>query len=84
MLAHTTWLIAKIDPLKCLLSKVALTGRLAKWVMILGEFDIEYVECKAIKGQSIADQLAEAPIIDHQPLHIDFSDESILMLTQQN
>lgn len=40
MLSHTTWLVAKIDPLKYLLSKVALTRRLAKWVMILSEFDI--------------------------------------------
>ena len=40
MLAHTTWLVAKIDPLKYLLSKEALIGRLAKWVMILSEFDI--------------------------------------------
>jgi len=30
MLTHTIRLIAKIDPLKCLLSKFALTGRLAK------------------------------------------------------
>lgn len=44
MLAHTTQLVAKIHPLKYLLSKAALTGRLAKWVMLLSEFDIEYVE----------------------------------------
>ncbi len=50
MLAHTTWLVAKIDPIKYLLSKEALTGRLAKWVMRLSEFDIRYIECKAIKG----------------------------------
>ena len=49
--------------------------------MILSEFNIEYVERKAIKGQAIEDQLVEAPITDHQPLHIDFPDESILMLT---
>ena len=84
MLAHTTQLIAKIDPLKYLLSKVSLTCHIAKWVMIRSEFDIEYVERKAINGQAIANQLIEAPIIDHQPLHIDFPNESILMLTQQN
>lgn len=44
MLAHTIKLVAKIDPLKYLLSKAALTGRLAKWVMILSEFDIQYIE----------------------------------------
>ena len=81
MLAHTTRLVAKIDPLKYLLSKAALTGRLAKWVMILSEFDIHYVEHKAIKGQAIADQLAEAPMQSSLPLNIDFPDESILTLT---
>lgn len=53
MLAHTTRIIAKIDPLKYLLSKASLMVRLPKWVMILSEFDIEYVERKAIKGQAI-------------------------------
>ena len=50
MLNHTTYLIAKIDPLKYLLSKAALTGRAAKWVLILSEFDIVYKDHKAIKG----------------------------------
>jgi len=30
--------------------------------MILSEFDIQYVDRKAIKGQVIVDQLAAAPI----------------------
>ena len=58
-------LIPKIDPLKYLLSKAALTSYLAKWVMILSEFDIEYMENKAIKGKAIANQLVEAPITNH-------------------
>lgn len=51
--------------------------------MILSEFDIEYIERKSIKGQAIVDQLAEAPLTDHQPLHITLSDDSILHLTHQ-
>ena len=69
MLSHTIKLIAKTDPLKYLLSKAALTGRLAKWVMVLSEFDIEYVDCKSIKGQVIVDQLADAPLSDSYPIH---------------
>ena len=49
MLNHTTHLIAKIDPLKYLLSKSSLTSRSAKWVLILSEFDIVYIDRKAIK-----------------------------------
>ena len=83
MLAHTTQLVAKIDPLKYLLGKATLTGRLAKWMMILSEFDIQYVECKAIKGQEIANQLAEFPISDHAPMQIDFLDSSVLYITDR-
>ena len=35
MLTQTTRLVAKIDPLKYMLNKADLIGRLAKWVMIL-------------------------------------------------
>lgn len=49
LLTHKVKLISKIGPLKYFLNKIALTGRLAKWVMILSEFDIEYVDRKAIK-----------------------------------
>lgn len=77
MLAHKIKLIAKIDPLKYLLSKAMLTGRMENWVMILSEYDIEYVEQKVIKGQVITDQLAEAPIYLENPLISEFPDESI-------
>lgn len=83
MLSHTTRLIMKFDPLNYLLSKYTLTERLEKWVMILSEFNIEYMELKAIKGQEIIDQLVEAPLQSHQPLNFEFLDESILLLTHQ-
>jgi hypothetical protein len=50
MLAHTVKLVTKIDPLKYLLRKATLIGRLAKWVMILSEFDIHYIDQQAIKA----------------------------------
>eukprot|EP01018_Ginkgo_biloba_P014826 Gb_24854 [translate_table: standard] len=81
MLNNKTKLIAKIDPLKYLLSKSTLTGRMAKWVMLLSKFDIEYVNQKAIKGQVLANHLAEAPLSENQPLIIGFPDESILLIS---
>lgn len=80
-MAHTIKLVAKIDPLKYLLSKAALIGRLAKWVMILSEFDIHYIENRAIKGQVIADQLAEAPLLDKQPMEVEFPNRDVLIVT---
>ena len=62
MLNNKTKLIVKIDPLKYLLSKSSLIGRIEKWVMLLSEFDIEYVNQKAIKGQILVDHLIKAPL----------------------
>ena len=81
MLNHTTHLIAKIGPLKYFLSKASLTGQDAKWVLILSEFKIIYKDLKVIKGQVIADQLAEAPLQGDHPIVVDFLDDTIMTIT---
>lgn len=58
-----------------------LIGHLAKWVMILSELDIQYVDDKAIKGQAISNQLTKAPIQDDHPFLFDFPDDSIFNIT---
>ena len=78
LLTHKVKLIAKIDPLKYLLSKSALTGRLVKWVMILSEFDIEYIHRKVIKGQAIYDPWDKSPLEEFYPIEVDFPDAHIL------
>ena len=83
MLAHTIHLITKIDPLKYLLCKATLIGRFSKWMMTLSEFDIEYIECKEIKGQFIADQLADFPLQDDAPIQVDFPDEHLMYMTKR-
>ena len=46
--------------------------------MILSEFDIEYVDRKAIKGQVIVDHLAENPLISMQTIQVEFLDSAIV------
>jgi len=41
MINHTTWLISKISK-KYIFEKPALTGRIARWQMLLSQYDIEY------------------------------------------
>jgi RNase H-like domain found in reverse transcriptase len=78
MLAHKVILISKVDPLKYLMTQPMLTGRLAKWAIILTEFDITYTLQKTIKGQALIDFLAAHPIQDNSPLKCDFPDEETL------
>ena len=54
LLYHTTWLISKLDPIKYIFEKPSLSGRIARWEVLLSEYDIQYVSQKAIKGSAIA------------------------------
>ena len=57
MLYYTTWLIAKLDPIKYVFEKPSLSGRIARWQVLLSEFDILYVSQNTIKGSAIANFL---------------------------
>jgi len=52
MLNYTTWLVSKMDPVKYIFEKPALTGRIAWWQVLLSDFDIVYVTQKVIKGSA--------------------------------
>ncbi|XP_058075778.1 uncharacterized protein LOC131224261 [Magnolia sinica] len=69
-----------MDPLKYLFEKLALTGTIAKWQLLLSEFDITYITQKEIKGQALADHLAANSLPDYHPLKTFFPDEDILFL----
>ncbi|RDY12554.1 hypothetical protein CR513_02637, partial [Mucuna pruriens] len=77
MLSHTTWLVAKTDPIKYILEKLTLTGRIARWQMALSEYDIVYVNHSAIKRSALAEHLAYHPLTEPQPLHHEFPNEHI-------
>ncbi|KAM1175642.1 hypothetical protein ACFX19_028616 [Malus domestica] len=59
MLPCHVHIIAKTDVIKYMLSKAMLTGRIGKWILALSEFSFQYVPQRAVKGQAIADFLAE-------------------------
>ncbi|XP_070022930.1 uncharacterized protein [Nicotiana sylvestris] len=51
-------------------------GKLAKWQILLSEFDIVYVTQKAVKGQALEDHLAENPVDgEYEPLKTYFPNE---------
>ena len=50
--------VSKIDPLRYLFQVPSLTGKISQWLVLLIEFDIEYVMTKVIKGRAEAEFLA--------------------------
>ena len=56
--AHTVVVLTQL-PLKSILKSADYTGKVAKWDTILGAFDIKYMPRTSIKGQVLADLVAE-------------------------
>ena len=56
--AHTVVVLTQLS-LKTILRSADYTGRVAKWGTILGAFDIKYMPRSSIKGQVLADLVAE-------------------------
>ena len=56
--AHTVVVLIQL-PLKIILRSADYTGKVAKWGTILGAFDIKYMPRMSIKGQVLANLVAE-------------------------
>ncbi|XP_070046747.1 uncharacterized protein [Nicotiana tomentosiformis] len=67
-----------MDPLKYNFQKPMPTNKLAKWQILLSEFDIIYVIRKVIKGQALADNLVKNPVDgEYEPLKTYFPDMAV-------
>ncbi|KAG8482430.1 hypothetical protein CXB51_024144 [Gossypium anomalum] len=54
---------------------------MARWQIILSEFDIVYVSQKAINGSAIAEFLASRALEDYEPLNFDFPNKELMCVT---
>ena len=50
--------VSKIDSLMYLFQVLTLTGKISPWLVLLTEFDIEYITTQVIKGRAVAKFLA--------------------------
>lgn len=87
MLSYPVHLIARMDPpqKKVFVRETRLngTGRTARWLLLLSEFDITYVTQKSIKGRAIAEHLAEHPIKEAPKVKDCFPDEEIAVTEEE-
>ena len=56
--AHTVVVLTQL-PLRSILRSADYTGRIAMWSTLLGAFDIKYMPRTSVKGQVLADLIAE-------------------------
>jgi len=78
--AYTVQVISKADPIKYIMSRPILNGRISKWVMILKQYDFIYVPQRAVKGQALADFLPDHPIPNDWKLNIDLLGEDVFLI----
>ncbi len=65
--AHTVAILTD-QPVKQILQQSDHAGRIAKWAVELGEFDLEYRPRPAIKAQALADFIVECTLLDDPEL----------------
>ena len=67
--------MSKMDPMKHLYEAPSLVGKLAKWLILLTEFDVQYLTKKTIKGRAFAKFLALNLIPNSEEVQLDFLDD---------
>ncbi|XP_015162526.1 uncharacterized protein [Solanum tuberosum] len=82
--AHVVHLISRENPIKFVMSKPLLSDRLARWYFQFQQFEIVYIPQKAVKGQALADFLADHPILDDWELTNDLLDEDAMSIEIQH
>ncbi|CAM8988114.1 unnamed protein product [Rhodiola kirilowii] len=80
MQAHTVHVVSKANPIKYILSRPVLSGRLAKWAMLLKQYDLVFVPQRATKGQAIADFFADHPVPAEWEFSINLPGEDIFYI----
>ena len=62
--SYKVQVISRHDPLRYLQRTPSLTEKLARWLVLLTEFDIDYVAKKVVKWRVMVDFLAQNPVVD--------------------
>ena len=81
--AHTVVFLTQLL-LKTILRNADYTGRIAKWGTILGAFDIKYMPRTSVKGQILADLVAEftKPEIEELPTKENIDEKLVGTISQ--
>ena len=80
MTEYSIHLISRLDLLRYLFDRLALTGRLMIWLVLLTKFDTRYVSQKSVKGSIVANHLASFLISDSKTIDDNFPNENIFIV----
>ena len=78
MIEYSIRLVSRLDPLRYLFDRLVLTSKLMRWLVLLTEFDIQYVTQKSVKDSIVADHLASLLVSDDTQNDDDFPNEQFV------
>ncbi|XP_058005390.1 uncharacterized protein LOC131181358 [Hevea brasiliensis] len=78
---HRVIVVSRMDPVKYLFEVPTLVGKLAKWLVLLSEFDIVYETQNTIKGH--VEFLSKNLVNEGEEVETAFSDESLKLVKVQ-
>ncbi|XP_055960597.1 uncharacterized protein LOC130015093 [Mercurialis annua] len=64
LLNNRVYVVSQTDLMKYMLNKPVLSGNIGKWLLSLADFHLIYHPQKSVKGQALADFLADHPCIN--------------------
>src|SRR5256712_4112984 len=81
--SYKVMIVSKMDPMQYLYRTPTLAGKLSRWLILLSEFDIEFVTKKTVKGRVVADFLAENPVEETDEWELAFPDEHLAVIEEE-
>ena len=78
---YSILLVSRLDPLRYLFDRPVLTGKLMRRLVLLIEFDIQYITQKSIKGNVVVDRLVSLPVSDDKSIDEDIPYEQFVSVT---
>lgn len=85
ILMRTTRLVTNSNPVTFLLSRWIINGKYACWIVILQEFDLEFVTHKSKKGLALTELISKLSTGAHDPsINNELPDEHLFVITSDN
>lgn len=75
MILRTVHVISKVHLVRYMLHRPSLTGRIGKWALSLMDYQFQHIPQSAVKGQALADFLAEHPMVEVEVTEVDTADQ---------
>ena len=77
-----TLAVAHINPFQLILTRRMIVGKYNKWIVVLQEFDLEFVSVKLKKSLIFAELISDFPSLEEEEVYEDsFVDENIFLIS---